>query len=381
MKTKLIKISASLKLTLFCLTCLLVLTFVGTLDQVNLGIYYAQKKYFQSFFVFWEPVSGIKLPIFPGGFAIGWLLIINLLTAVITQKLYVPKKIGLFLSHLGLAILIVGSGLSSYWGIESQLIFEEGQTKQYTEAQRHSELVVSRSLTENEDEIVGIPDTILSEKKVVSHPKLPFTIHIDEYFPNAQLFRREGVGSFGEKQKEIKGVGGRVAIKELPITVKDDELNMSTAVITLKKDKNVLGTWLVSRALGASQTVKVQGRSYTLKMREMRYYLPYKLTLKDFKHDRYAGTNTPKNFSSLVAIEDAEKKEFRDVLIYMNHPLRYRGKTFYQASFGKEDTLSVLQVVENPVWLLPYISCGLMTIGLVWHFLIMLGRFSQRRNS
>ncbi len=53
------------------------------------------------------------------------------------------------------------------------------------------------------------------------------------------------------------------------------------------------------------------------------------------------------------------------MLIYMNQPLRYDGKAFYQASYGKGDTLSILQVVSNPGWLLPYISCALITLGLL----------------
>jgi len=59
------------------------------------------------------------------------------------------------------------------------------------------------------------------------------------------------------------------------------------------------------------------------------------------------------------------------VLIFMNQPLRYAGKTFYQASFGKGDTLSVLQVVKNPGWLLPYISWrGGWPFGLILHFAV-----------
>jgi len=65
----------------------------------------------------------------------------------------------------------------------------------------------------------------------------------------------------------------------------------------------------------------------------------------------------------------------------MNQPLRYDGKAFYQASFGKGDTLSILQVVENPGWLLPYISCVLVTLGLLIHFGITLRRFLKRRES
>jgi uncharacterized membrane protein len=63
----------------------------------------------------------------------------------------------------------------------------------------------------------------------------------------------------------------------------------------------------------------------------------------------------------------------------MNQPLRYGGKAFYQASFGKNDTLSILQVVENPGWLIPYVSCVLVALGLLIHFGISLRRSLRRR--
>ena len=67
--------------------------------------------------------------------------------------------------------------------------------------------------------------------------------------------------------------------------------------------------------------------------------------------------------------------------IFMNQPLRYGGKAFYQASFGKGDTLSVLQVVENPGWLLPYVSCVLVGIGLVVHVSLGLRRALGKRRA
>jgi cytochrome c biogenesis protein ResB len=102
--------------------------------------------------------------------------------------------------------------------------------------------------------------------------------------------------------------------------------------------------------------------------------MPFSLTLKDFKHDVYPGTQIPKNFSSLVRLLDPRAGDDRDVLIYMNSPLRHGGLTFYQASFGKDNTLSVLQVVRNPSWTVPYIACLLVAIGLLWHFGMMLRR-------
>ena len=63
----------------------------------------------------------------------------------------------------------------------------------------------------------------------------------------------------------------------------------------------------------------------------------------------------------------------------MNSPLRYAGETFYQASFAPDDSGTVLQVVRNPGWLLPYISCAVVTLGLVWHFGVRLvGSFRRK---
>ncbi len=139
-----------------------------------------------------------------------------------------------------------------------------------------------------------------------------------------------------------------------------------------------LGTWLASNAVEQPQPFVVDGRTYTLALRSRREYLPYSLTLEEFRHDIYPGTDIPKNFSSLVRLQNAAKGEDRNVLIYMNQPLRYDGKAFYQASFGKGDTLSILQVVENPGWLIPYISTVLVTLGLLVHFGVSLRRGLRR---
>jgi hypothetical protein len=64
----------------------------------------------------------------------------------------------------------------------------------------------------------------------------------------------------------------------------------------------------------------------------------------------------------------------------MNDPLRYRGFTFYQAGFDKNDKTTILQVVRNPAMLLPYIACGLVALGLVIQFSMHLFGFVKKRN-
>ena len=78
------------------------------------------------------------------------------------------------------------------------------------------------------------------------------------------------------------------------------------------------------------------------------------------------------NYSSLVSINPYDGSAVRDVLIYMNHPLRYGYYTFYQASFGQDVPSSVLQVVYNKSWYFPYVSSLIIALGMGFHFFIHL---------
>ena len=77
---------------------------------------------------------------------------------------------------------------------------------------------------------------------------------------------------------------------------------------------------------------------------------------------------------------DPTRHENREVLISMNHPLWYggynpfspSGETFYQAGILGSDEGTVLQVVRNPGWLLPYVGCVLVAVGMLLHFGIKL---------
>jgi hypothetical protein len=127
------------------------------------------------------------------------------------------------------------------------------------------------------------------------------------------------------------------------------------------------------------QSVTFQGHTYELRLRSARHYFPFSVTLLKFSHDRYPGTDIPKNFSSRIRLQTPDTRVDREVLIYMNNPLRYGGLAFYQAGFENNDRTTILQVVRNPSWLLPYVSCVLMFVGLVIQFAIHLTGFIRQR--
>src|SRR4051812_13152699 len=95
----------SLKLTVVLLALSLVLIFWATIAQVDLGIWGVQEKFFHTFFVLERiPNTEIPVPVFPGGYFIGGLLLINLIAAHIYRFKLTWKKAGIFLTHLGLIL-------------------------------------------------------------------------------------------------------------------------------------------------------------------------------------------------------------------------------------------------------------------------------------
>ncbi|HVP67106.1 MAG TPA: cytochrome c biogenesis protein ResB [Anaeromyxobacteraceae bacterium] len=368
---------ASMRLTILLLALLMVLVFLCTLAQVDLGTFGAVAVYMRSFLVWWRvPGTGYSVPIFPGGALVGLVLAVNLV-AQFARIAFNRQKFGLWLVHLGLILFVVGEFVSGAFQVDSQMAIEVGQTVNYVEG-KDQELAVIDVTDPLTDDVYGIRERRLARGGTVELPGSPVSIKIHEFYRNAELTSRRPGDPPGPA---TAGVGTGVAVRPLAPVSRDDDMNRTAAFVEPVAGGRSYGTWLVSNVLGAPQSFIHEGRTYVLQMRPRRQYLPYSITLKKFSHDVYAGTDIPRNFSSLVRLYNPSRGEDRDVLIFMNQPLRYDGKAFYQASFGKNDTLSILQVVENPGWLLPYVSCVLVTVGLLYHFGSRLRRSLRRREA
>ncbi len=394
---RILKPLASLRLTIVCLSLGLILVFVGTLAQVHWGLYEVQSKFFRSFFIYWTPSgSHWRIPVFPGGWLIGGVLLANLIAGHATRFELSRKKIGIWLAHLGLIVLLAGQFLTEAFQQESFLRIEVGQTKNFTEDARKIELAVIDTTAADHDNVVSIPGSMLSGQGEIRPAQLPFAVRVKGYLPNS-LPTKPGGGEAGALSAS-QGIGRQLSFAPVPVTAAMDSENRPAALLQIVTEKGLLGEWLVSTWLtqhpsvsrvqewlgdggdvSQPQTFAVNGHTYQLALRPVRYYKPYSLTLQEFRHDVYLGTAIPKNFSSRIHLTDPARGENRDVLIYMNNPLRYGGETFYQSSFEPGDRVSVLQVVRNPASTAPYAACILVTLGLVVQFLMHLFEFSRRR--
>src|SRR5205823_8476025 len=101
MLDKILKILTSMRLTVVCLSLATVLVFIGTLAQVDEGLYEAQARYFKS----WLIMRPLGWPIvYPGGYLIGVVLLANLIGAHAARFKLTRKKIGLFMIHIGVIL-------------------------------------------------------------------------------------------------------------------------------------------------------------------------------------------------------------------------------------------------------------------------------------
>lgn len=381
MLERITKTFTSLRLTVVLLALGIILIFWGTIAQVHLGLYKAQNEFFRSFFVFWQPEGASwRIPIFPGGYLVGGLLLINLFAAHLRYYQPGKRKIGIALIHLGIVLLLVGQLLTDLLSTESSMHIREGSFANYSEAGRSFELAIVDTTDATEDKVVAIRARRLQKSGDITHAELPFTIRVKKYFPNSELSQDPASGL--EAVGATQGIGTNVWWRSRPHETQMERRDLPSGLIELVTPQGSLGTYLISGFLARPQPLTFNGRNYQIALRGERFYKPFNLHLIEFRFDRYPGTETPKNFSSRVRVERPDTGENREVNIYMNNPLRYAGETFYQADWDKEDEKgTILQVVHNPSWLTPYLACVLVSLGLLYQFLSHLFKFAKRKTA
>jgi hypothetical protein len=384
------KAIASLRLTVVLLSLSMVLVFFGTLAQVETGIWKTQKDYFESFIVVWsypeiwagyDKLFWLLIPM-PGGYTIGGLLLLNLSVAFLTRFKAKWSKLGIHAIHIGLITLIISELLTDILAVESKMAIDEQGRSNYSFSYQENELtLIDRSHPEH-DILHNIPVKLLKPGKTVEVPDSTLRIRTVAYYPNAQLMR--GQGMVESPATQGAGVKMNIRVNPQPMDYSDNDVNAATAYIEVLGPEESLGTWLVSNLIDERfppQMVSLGDQSWEIALRFKRYYHPFEVELIDFTYDRYPGTEIPFNFSSEVVVYPFDSDRNTQALIYMNHPLRHAGLTFYQASFSEDERTTILQVVRNPGWLLPYISVLLMGFGMCYQFALHFGKFLGKRTA
>jgi len=372
--------------TLFALSMLLV--FWGTLAQTDNGVWTVVRVYFRSI-VAWVPMKvilfnsldepGMQIP-FPGGTLLGFAMLINLLAAHAVRFKLSWNRGGIFLIHVGIIVMMLGEFITGLYAVEGNMIINIGSTQNTVIHPTQSEMAVMRTINDKKDEVISVPAHMLVRDADIENAELPFKIHVNDYMANSSISHMPG------NKLADKGFGRSQIAKSVPEVsgVDPNQKHDAPSVYVKLSDLKgkALGTWLLSAHFDHPQFVTVDGKNYQLLLRFKQTTRPYSIRLNQFEHKVFPGTRTPKDFHSYITLIDPNDNLERTEEIYMNHPLYYQGETFYQSSWTTdvkgEPTGTVLQVVQNPGWLLPYISCAIVGFGLLIHFGLTLYRFANR---
>jgi len=368
-KNPVFKTLSSVKITVACLGLLFILTFWGTIDQVQNGLYLSQARFFNSWaFTFWGFVP------FPGARLVLWVMFINLSSVAAIRLVYRWDKLGITVIHAGLMLFFVAAFVTFHSVEEANITLMEGEATNTASAYHNWELAVWTQ-EDGRNQVVAFDSDHLQKGDKLSFERYGMTANVLAYYRNCEAYGAEGE----HDHDTVLNDSGIKTLKPVGLS-KEPEKNIPGVIIKLEgTDQGTQNILLFGREADPYQFIK-DGRTHYVKLRLKRFEIPFIIRLKDFTMERHPNTDIARSYESLVEV--ISRKVPREVLISMNEPLRHKDYTMYQASYsvdqmGREH--STLAVVRNQGRWLPYIATFITFAGLLIHCFLMAFPIKSKR--
>jgi len=362
----------------------------------------------------WLVLGGESARLSDSNMRILWQLMKATFAAAILQVgcwLMFKKKGALVVIHAGIALMMLGELLVGLTEVRARMTIREGETVNFVEDYGTFELAVVDTSDPDKDLVVSVPASMLREGAVIHSESLglPLELEVLGYLPNTVLGKvapgpnpdnpatagigfEQGVVAYA--MRETSGTRGRGGVPSAYVRIYKAGVEQPIGDYLLSARFSVpeliaepVAKWPALRAafdrhFRLPERITVDGTTYKVSLRPKRTYKPYSMRLIDAREDRYVGTATAMNYSSDVHLTDPSRGVDRPVKIWMNNPLRFAGETFYQHAYDiAPDTgegITVLSVVHNAGWMIPYVGCMVVSVGLLVHFWLILVRFARR---
>ncbi|MCC6490744.1 MAG: cytochrome c biogenesis protein ResB [Candidatus Hydrogenedentes bacterium] len=361
--------AASYAVSIAILFFLLALTLLGTLEQIDHGLFAAQQKYFNSLFVMQEVFGHPILPL-PGVYLLLVLLFINLTLGGVLRFRPGWSHVGVFIVHLGILFMLLGGFVTFKYSTDGHLTLYEGERSNEFQSYFDWEIAITEARTDGPARAFIIPGSQFTSLKpgenVTFHrDDLPFDLHLSDYAPNAEV-RPAMPGP------DMSASVGNLVLQPQPLDPEGERNVAGLRAKAMIKGEPVSQESLLWGLSSSPFRVTAGSQAYDLTLRRRSWQLPFEVVLDDFTRELHPGTSKPSSFSSDVTI--LEPQATQQIHISMNKPLRYKGYTLFQASWGPQDAgpndrlFSTFAVVKNPADHWPLYACIIITIGLLVHF-------------
>lgn len=402
---KVFRFFSSIGVALVMLVFLLLITWIGTEEQPEKGLFLVQEEYFKSWWLThtfeWPIVGSVTLPL-PGVMLILCVFTINLICGGLIMLRKSMRTVGVMISHFSILFLLAGGLLQHQYAKDGYMQLYEGEESD--EFVSYHDWVIRIHEVENgeanfEKEAMVIPPNVLHSlgengegTRLVNLQDLPFDLRLRDHSINStvmpEAFHRPG---------------------ELPVVDEvflrpverdpEGEANVAGLYVDVLDEKGeAVDTGLLWGLENHPWTLNVGDQTWLLKLERERWKIPFTVHLDNFTHEFHPNTGTPRVYKSDVTkIEEGEEEK---LVIEMNEPLRHRGFILFQSGWGPQENgrpvpgtpYSVFAVWRNPSskilfipvehW--PLVTVSIAALGMTIHFLLKLSRHlapgRRRRN-
>ena len=307
------------------------------------------------------------------------LLFLNLLLGGVVRMRKGVRTIGVLIAHGGILFLLAGAFVTHHKSERGNMAIGEGDSSDVARSY-HDFVIEVAEIRDGKPATVHVIESEYLESLEPSQvrtfrlPELPFDLRVSRYQEHCQP------ASANERAPDN---GQRVVDGYWLMSIEPDkaaELNLAGCYVeVMPRDGGESQEMILAAASFHPFTARFDERVFTFDLHKSLWKMPFTVRLEDFKAEFYPGTRKPANFESLITrIEDGREEQ---IDIRMNEPMRHKGLTFFQASWGPQGAapgtplFSVFEVVRNPADKWPEWSLYVVAFGLGVHFLIKLGMF------
>lgn len=319
-------------------------------------------------------------------------IFILLVVSIFVYKPYKHGKLGLSVLHIGLAVCILGAGVTRFFGFEGMMHIRNGQSS--SAITTSDKYFILRAIDENGTMYEGSARANIN----------PLYSHFDKDIVLKRIGRLPmneiEDGTLAGASKDAKGA----ATSALKRAIEDtDSKDISPATRTVRVEalsiafigdkkyqkESYIGKIKLSYK-GLSEDIELGMNAMSKSNTSLRlgdldiatYWdsiekkLPFSIYLKEFQLERYAGSNSPSSYASEVIVQ-RDGKDVEDFRIYMNHVLDFDGYRFFQSSYDMDEQGTILSVNNDPGKWPTYIGYALLIIGSIWLVFEKGGRMHQ----
>ena len=274
--------------------------------------------------------------------------VVNFIGNIQRYRLLKKENWAVFILHFSWVFIIVGAGITRYFGDEGTISLREGETANaYLSSRTYITVLV-------DGDYQGKPLRKRNQKEVL------FSTYTSNHY---------------QWHSDFKGKPFQVDYQSFAQQAE----GMSTVVFTItsgneRQQVTVMGHKGLQHP---PTTASLNGLDFHISYGAREVLLPFSIKLNDFIADKYPGTeNSYASFKSKVLIDSREDSFNYD--IYMNHILNYKGYRLFQSSFHPDEQGTILSVNDD-FWgtLITYIGYSLLFIGLLLFMFVGKSRFMK----